>query len=129
MSTRSNVADALKPLLPKTWKLVHSRRNIDTLTVPTAIVWLDGFKPLPAAPQTKRIARGLITLVDPTTDPEKGEDNLDDEVERLTAAIDDLRPTIPIRWTDARRVKWGEQNPNAYDIDIEIITERGTTNG
>jgi hypothetical protein len=129
VSTRKNVADKLKPLLPKGWKLEWSRRNLDAIAVPTVIVWIDGFKPLPEAPKTKRLARGIITLVDPSTDPAKGEDSLDEEVDKLTDAIDDLRPAIPIKWTDAHRVKSGEQNPNAYDIDIEIITERGTANG
>jgi hypothetical protein len=122
MTTRSNLVDALTPLLPKRWKFVDNPRNLDTLSVPSVIVNLVSFRRTPEAPQGARTVSFLVTLVEPNQDIAKGSDLLDDDVELLLTAIEKQKKQIS--WNSATRVKWGDQYPNAYDIDLTVITPK-----
>jgi len=119
MSTRSNLVAALKPLLPKRWKFVDNPRNVDSFTVPSVIVNLTSFRRTPEAPQGARTVSFLVTLVEPNKDLDKGSDLLDDDIEALLTAIEKQKKQIS--WNSATRVKWGDQYPNAYDIDLTVI--------
>lgn len=120
-SFRSQLVDALTPVLPGSWELVPTQRTVDTLSHPIVQLSQISIRRDPNAPQSSALLTTFtLTVVDPLTDPERAEDNLDDEVLTLIFALDGLGW---LRWTDATKVIWQDSHL-AYDITIETLTRQ-----
>jgi hypothetical protein len=118
-NVRTAVIDMLKPLLPKTWKLVPFETNLDELSpkTPVVVLKLQSIERHPSAPQGVRLVTYVLTIVEPKIEPGPADDALDDDLIRLLQAID-LLPGIQAG--KATRVVSGDHP--AYDIDLTFST-------
>lgn len=90
MTARQQVVDAITPALPKSWKVVPyltSFDNLDQTVVMVHATAIARFEAQPALWQTTFEA----TVLDPSKDPARVWDSLDDEVFEAVHALD----TIP----------------------------------
>lgn len=120
MSARTEIAAALKPLLPKSWKIVPYGDSLDVVSNVTVMVKLTRIEKVPTAPLGAYLSHFTITVIDPSTDPAKSEDRLDDEVHALLAALDGINNTL---WTQAEKVLFSETNL-AWDIQAQAVTTK-----
>lgn len=116
VNLRKFVTDALKPLLPTAWRLVPYSTNLDQISKPVVMLKLQTIAKLPEAPNSHRTVSYVLTVIEPKITPGALDDDLDDHVVDLLAAIDDL-PNFA--WTKAERVLFSDSN-QAYDITLEI---------
>jgi hypothetical protein len=117
---RQYLVDQLKPLLPEKWRWYAYNTNLDNLSTPVAMLWLQTITRTPEAPMGFRSTTFLLTIVEPKQDPAQREDPLDENLIELVDAID----TIPnVRWTRAERATF-QDTYLAFDITLEIITKK-----
>lgn len=117
MSTaRQQLAAALKPLLPKDWRIIPYQKNLDALSTTVVMLKLSHLTKLPAAPLSHVRTTWTITVADPSTDIEKAEDALDDEVTSVCLAINQIPG---IKWVDATKVTFQDKYL-AWDITSEL---------
>ena len=121
MSTRQVLLDALKPQLPKRWKLVPYQTNLDTVDVVTVMFKIKTIGRTPAAPRVNHTVTFTVTIIEPKDTPGTSDDALDDELDDLLFALD---ATDDLVWRSATRVTYNATNP-AYDIDLDVITAKG----
>lgn len=117
---RGFVTAALAPLLPRDWKWIPFQRNLDAITVPTAMLKLQTVTRTPTAPIAIRDVEYVLTIIEPITDPARGAAALDDHLVDLLGAIDD---TPDIAWKTATAVAWGDPNPTNLAYDIIVTTQ------
>lgn len=115
---RKEITDALRPHLPKTWKIVPAQRNTDTINAVTVILKQTTVQPHPAQ-QVYYLTTMVVTLVDPHTDITAAEDALDNNLETLIKALH-LNPVV--RFNNATKVNYNDTNL-AYDVEIQIDTD------
>lgn len=115
---RKELTTALRPLIPRAWKIVPAQRNTDTINAVTVVLKQTTVTPHPAQ-QVYYLTRMIVTLIDPHTDIAAAEDALDANLERLITSLHQ----IPIvRFNSATKVNYNDTNL-AYDVEIEIDTE------
>ena len=120
MTARQQLATAIAPLLPATWKLIPYQDSIDTLSSVVVMLKLESIEKAPSAPIGAYLAKFTVTIADPSTDPKNAEDRLDDEVLALLAALDALNSTL---WSTATKVSFNSTNL-AYDIAVSVVTRK-----
>lgn len=121
-TVRRDVVALLKPLLPRTWKLVPYGTNLDALgTAPVVMLLLDSIVRSPTAPMSQRLVRFNLQVIEPKVDPATREDALDDKLLILLEKID-LLP-VPIRFLEAKRGMTPDQTNVAYDISLEVAVD------
>lgn len=120
LSVRDQLTQALGVVLPSGWRLVPWQGNLDGLDSPTVMLKQVGIKNAPSAPQGVYVFSYVLTVIEPTTDPERAEPLLDDEVETLWAVLDRMSWIDP---QEAKKVLFQEACL-AYDITADIITEK-----
>lgn len=122
MSTRKQLATALKPLLPSKVKIIDVPRSIDGLEVNRPVVLLYREKrakaPNAIGDYQDTFALWIIT---PGIDPARAEDALDDILDDVILAIDGIKW---IQWTSADRSVFGDAQAPAYRIDITVIANK-----
>lgn len=102
-SPRVALAEALVGVLPPEWDVRTDLRPVDGIEAPTLLVWTASVTPGPT--------RGLrtyslrITLLSPRQDPQEVDDDLDDLLPVLLAAVEGLDP---VTWSDAERGVWAD---------------------
>lgn len=125
-TAREELVDALRPLLPKKWKLVPFARNLDRLEHPTVMVHASRIEKMPAAPQAKHRVTFTVSVFDPQDDPTRAQGALDDEVNALIFALD----TIPfVHWESAEAAQLGSDGPLGWDITLDTITKKEAPRG
>lgn len=112
-SIRAAVIDALKPLLPSSWKLVAYQTNLDSISQPVVVLKLEEVQRHPAAPQGARLITYTLTIIEPKTAPGPADDSLDTNLVLLLEAID---ATPGLNWSSAKRVAT-DTNP-AFDVSL-----------
>lgn len=117
MSTRTDLATQLKPLLPRTWKIVPEQRNIDVLTKPLVMLKQLRIEPGKDLPQDHHWVTFVLTIVSPHQDPALAEDQLDDSVAELLFAVDALPH---LSWLSAEKVSF-QDSYIAYDVTLKAI--------
>jgi|GEM_PF-2893902 len=123
-TVRGWVESKLKPLLPRTWKLVPYQRNLDEVDQTTVMLRLQRVTKLPEAPGGAYLAEWTMTVIHPGQDVIRGQKMLDQQLFELLDAILGLRATgLNIDWSDAQSVVFGERN-EAFDITIRTILEK-----
>jgi hypothetical protein len=120
VAVRKYVIDAIKPLLPKSWRFIEQQQNLDTIDQVTVILILQDIAPAPAAPRGALLARYTLTLIEPKVDPARAEKALDDLILELVQALAGVPNLV---WTTATRALFGENQ--AYDITLEVTTKIG----
>lgn len=119
-TAREQLAAVLAPLLPTDWKLIPYQDSVDTLSDVTVMLKLASVEKHPSAPLGAYLARFTITVVDPSQDPQKAEDRLDDELLALLAALDSLNNSL---WSTAEKVLFQDRYL-AYDIAMQVVTRK-----
>lgn len=118
MGSRSDLADALKPLLPAAYKIVDVPRSLDGLEAkrPVVLLYRESREKAPNA-LGDYIDTFSLYVVSPIINPVKGEDVLDDA---LDAVIDALDTISWLNWTTAERSLFGDAMAPAYKVTISI---------
>lgn len=110
----------LKPLLPRTWRIVPYQRNLDTIAHTTVMFKQTAIDKLPQAPQGVLIVDLTLTIISHFTDTVKAEDDLDDAVLELCLAMDANPHVIYGR---ADKVMFDDTHL-AYDITIQTTARK-----
>ena len=122
MSIRTDLADALRtdwasiPALGGV-RVVATERELDDVTVPTALIRQKTVTRTPQAPQSHRSIGILLTLISPHLDLDRAGDQLDDIV---PAALDYLDP----RYGHEEATAVGYAKRLAYDIPLTVIASK-----
>jgi hypothetical protein len=101
MTARKQVVDAIEPLLPKSWKVVPYLTSFDNIDRTVVMVHATRIAKFPQAPQGTYVIEFEATVLDPSKDPSRVWDELDDEVLEAIAALDTIDS---LDWTGAEPV-------------------------
>lgn len=114
---RTQLAAALRDLIPKTWDVITSERNFDAKNRTVVILKQSTVARAPGAPIGARTIGFTITLTSRfTTDLDRAEDDLDGTLPKLLGYIE----SIPnLKWTTATKVSVNDTYLG-YDIPVEI---------
>lgn len=118
MSVRSDLADALRPLLPATYKIVDVPRSLDGLEAKRPVVLL--YRESRAkAPNAIGDYFDTFTLyvVSPIIDTRRAEDALDDALDAVVDALDQIKW---LNWSTAERSLFGDAMAPAYKVTLTI---------
>lgn len=119
MSVRSELAAALKPLLPATVKIIDVPRSIDGMEAKRPVVML--FRESRAkAPNAigDYFDTFALYVVTPGVDTRRSEDALDDTLDAVIDALDGVKW---VQWTTAERSVFGDNQAPAYKITLTIV--------
>lgn len=114
---RQALAAALKPLLPKRWRLIERLEEKDEVDKTTVRLKHLGIERSPAAPTRVHDNRFVVTITSAVAGT-IAEDQLDDDVSALLHALDSAH----ITWTSAEKVV--DNNKLAWDITVMLPTVR-----
>lgn len=120
-AARKSLADALKPILPRGWAIVDSSRSVDDVEKTVVQVQMLRMSRLPAAPIGKHLIGMLITISAPEQSVQRAEDRLDEHIDDLVHALDELG----IRWTGAEKVADPASKRLLYQIPVDVISTKG----
>lgn len=120
-SLRSQLATELKALLPTTVKIVDVPRGLDGIEAKRPVVML-------YRTSVQKAPNGIGTLfntfslwiVSPNVDPKRSEDQLDEMLDTVLTA---LLSISWLKWTQAVRSTFGDQQAPAYEITLEVISK------
>ena len=118
-SARNGLADALRPALPG-YNIFPAPQSLDTITKPTLALIRTNVEKAPEAPLGFHMNTLSLWVICPITLANKSEDALDDLLEEVLEALDEVAVT---RWSTAERSVWGDANP-AYNISLQTLSNR-----
>lgn len=126
MSARTQLAAALKPLLPKAWKIIPYADQVDDQNTIVVILNQTRIAPNPAAPIASHVVTCEALIVSPERDPAKAETALDDAVDDFLFALDAIDSVL---WADAEKVGFGSDSQGdptntAYRLNLTIHTAK-----
>jgi hypothetical protein len=110
---------ALKPLLPSTWLLVTSEKNLETMSKITVVLHQQRIAPLPAAPMGAHTVSIVAQIISPLDDRERAERQLDDPINAFVHVLDENG----FAWTSAEKVST-EDGHLAYDVTIDVTSTK-----
>lgn len=111
---REHIIGLVKPLLPKSWKLMPTGLN-DAPQQMTVELFLQKIERLPDSPQGYRLATYTLNIIAPGP----SDDAIDDAVIDLVNAIDDV-PNL--QWEGAERGLWPVNGPTTYPCYTLTLT-------
>lgn len=119
MSVRSELAAALKPLLPNTVKIIDVPRSIDGMESkrPVVMLYRESRAKAPNA-LGDYFDTFALYVVTPGVDTRRSEDALDDTLDAVIAALDAIKW---LQWTSAERSLFGDNQAPAYKITLTIV--------
>lgn len=120
MTARSDLRAALAKRLPETWVIHEQAQTPDRVTAPTVVIARREVTPLPEAPKARWRHVIDVWLLTPQLATGLAEDALDALLDTLTAAIDDIGPTV--WWTRATRAVLDEI-AHAWRLDCVTHTQ------
>lgn len=123
MSIRSDLAAALKPLLPARIKIVDVPRSLDGLEPNKPVIMLYR-ETVEKAPNSigDYFNQFVIWVVNPGVDIPRAENALDDLLDQVLVALDDI---TWLNWRNAERSVFGDQQAPAYKINLTVVTNKG----
>ncbi len=123
MSIRSDLAAALKPLLPARIKIIDVPRSLDGLEPNKPVVMLYR-ETVEKAPNSigDYFNQFVIWIVSPGIDVPRAENALDDLLDQVLVALDDI---TWLNWRNAERSVFGDQQAPAYKINLTVVTNKG----
>lgn len=119
MSVRSELAAALKPLLPASVKIIDVPRSIDGLEAkrPVVLLYRESRAKAPNA-MGDYFDTFALYVVTPGVDVRRSEDALDDTLDAVIDALDQVKW---LQWTSAERSIFGDNQAPAYKITLTIV--------
>lgn len=122
MSVRSELAAALKPLLPAKTKIIDSPRSIDGLEAnkPVVMLYRETVEKAPNA-IGDYFNTFAIWVISPGIDPVRAEDALDDQLDDLIQALDQISW---LNWQSAERSVFGDNQAPAYKVKLTVVTNK-----
>jgi len=120
MTIRADLAAALRPLLPKAWKLIDNESAVDQGNAIVVRLSQQGFRPLPEAPIGHILVDFVVTITVTGTNPARMEDDLDVGTGELIDAIDHI-PGGFIAWRTASKI--GNDSTLGYDIELSLTAK------
>ncbi|MDP4333555.1 hypothetical protein Q7F20_09240 [Curtobacterium sp. A7_M15] len=114
-SARQQVVDAITPVLPKNWRVVPYLTSFDALTQTIVMIHATGVERFPQAPAKTYQITFEATVLDPSKDPARVWDSLDDEVLEAIAALDTIDS---LNWTGAEPVAYPAETPQFFGWTI-----------
>lgn len=116
---RETLAAALKPILPKGWAIIDSGRSVDKLNKTTVQLFQRSIARLKAAPIGKHLVGFVVEITAPEQGVDRAEDRLDEEIDDLIHAFDELG----IGWTGAEKFAAKAQRIG-YQITLNVISSK-----
>ena len=122
MSVRSEVADALRPLLPTNMRIIDVPRSLDGLDAnrPVVLLYRDRLEKAPNA-QGAYFSTVSLWVITPNIDTLRAEDALDTALDDVIAALDTI---VWANWRTAERSIFGDAQAPAYRIDLQVATTK-----
>lgn len=122
MSVRSDLANALKPLLPARTKIIDTPRSIDGLEAKTPVVMVYR-ESLGKAPNAigDYFNTFALWIISPGVDPVRAENALDDLLDEVVVALDQISW---LNWTTAERSVFGDAQAPAYKVNLTVVTNK-----
>lgn len=122
MTVRSELAAALKPLLPRQTKIVDTPRSIDGLETNRPVVMLYR-ETLTKAPNAigDYFSTFALWIISPGIDPVRAENALDSLLDQVIVALDQVSW---LNWTAAERSVFGDNQAPAYKINLTVVTNK-----
>ena len=119
MSVRSELAAALKPLLPATVKIIDVPRSIDGMESkrPVVLLYRESRSKAPNA-MGDYFDTFALYVVTPGVDVSRSEDALDNTLDQVIDALDQI---TWLQWTSADRSLFGDNQAPAYKITLTIV--------
>lgn len=114
MTARSEVVDALDPLLPGVTVLAYAR-NVDPPKKPLVMVRVDRVEPAPQVPNHNRYTFALVLLAT-KNEPKHADDELDELLEQVIFAINSEDSVLT--WTSAVRGTYENTSYPAYEVTV-----------
>lgn len=118
MSAGSSIADALRPMLPRAWSIKGYEDDVDQIRAPQVQVILNEVTKTPGVRLGSRDYTLIVRVLSPVTDPAKRDDALEDALDVVLKAIENLTPARTIRWTGATFQVLADLP--AYDISVVV---------
>lgn len=121
MSTRKQLVEQLKPLLPKI-KIIDVPRTLDAVEARKPVIQIYRERRAKA-----RNSMGdyqdtfALWIIAPGADVNRVETDLDTLLDEVTLAIDAISW---IAWTSAERSVYGDQQQHAYRIDLTVYANK-----
>lgn len=119
MSVRSELAAALKPLLPASIKIIDVPRSIDGIEAKRPVIML--YRESRAkAPNSMGDYFDTFALyvITPGVDTRRSEDALDNTLDQVVDALDQIKW---LNWSIAERSVFGDNQAPAYKITLTIV--------
>ena len=119
MSVRSELAAALKPLLPASVKIIDVPRSIDGMEAkrPVVLLYRESRAKAPNA-MGDYFDTFALYVITPGVDVKRSEDALDDTLDQVIDALDQVKW---LQWTSAERSVFGDNQAPAYKITLTIV--------
>lgn len=122
MHIRKEIAKALRLKLPKGWRVIEFPAVPANPSQPVIIMRSSTIAKTPGAPRRYRTRGYMLGLIVPELDPEKAEDALDDAIETLVNALEEV--DFPgLLWSEATRAKFDDRF-QGYDVPVNITTQK-----
>lgn len=121
-STRAQLAAALKPLLPASVRIIDVPRSVDGVESkkPVVILYRESRSKAPNA-QGDYFDAFTMWVISPIIDPRRAEDGLDNLLDDVLLALDDLDG---LNWKTAERSVFGDNQAPAYKIALTIAVKK-----
>lgn len=118
MSVRSELAAALKPLLPASMKIIDVPRSIDGIEAkrPVVVLYRESRAKAPNAIGDYFDTFALYVIT-PGVDVRRSEDALDNSLDAVVEALDSIKW---LNWSVAERSLFGDNQAPAYKITLTI---------
>ena len=122
MSVRSQVANALRPLLPTNMRIIDVPRSLDGVDAnrPVVLLYRDRLEKAPNA-QGAYFSTISLWIITPNIDTVRAEDALDNALDDVIVALDQL---VWANWRTAERSIFGDAQAPAYRIDLQVATTK-----
>lgn len=122
MTVRSELAAALKPLLPPRTKIIDTPRSIDGLEANKPVVMLYR-ETLTKAPNAigDYFSTFALWIISPGVDPVRAENALDNLLDQVVVALDQVSW---LNWTGAERSVFGDNQAPAYKVNLTVVTNK-----
>jgi hypothetical protein len=123
MTARAEVVAALDAAMPADVVVLPYSRQIDPPSQSTVMVRIDTVAPSAATGGARDYTFALVLIAAQVT-PGPADDELDDLLEDVLAALDDVAAS-GLRWTEATRAVYAQSNP-AYEVTVTATTTTTT---
>jgi len=123
MTVRADLAAALKPLLPARTKIVDVPRSLDGVETqrPVIMLYRERVEKAPNA-LGDYFNTFALWIISPNVDPKRAEDQLDNMLEDVIPALDEL---TWLNWNFAERSTFGDNQAPAYKIELIVVGNKG----